>query len=219
MARRTIAVLGGTGRQGRGLALRLANAGYRTVIGSRDPDRAAATVREWGANYDRITTTSHGDAIATSEIIILALPFDSVASTLAQHAARFAPASCIVDVTVPVVFVSGNAALTDVPEGSATEHVRAHAPSHVGVAAAFKTIPAHALDDVAHPLDCDEFVCGDSPQSRATAIELIDAIAGLRAIDVGPLSRARSIEHLTLLAIGINRRHKIRDARFRIVGM
>jgi NADPH-dependent F420 reductase len=219
MLRRTIAVLGGTGHQGRGLVRRLARAGYRIVVGSRDPDRAAATVREWESNVDRITSAPYGDAIAASEIVVLALPFDTVAATLATHASRFTPASCIVDITVPVVFTAGNAALSDLAERSATEHVRAHAPSHVGVAAAFKTVPAHALDAVERPLDCDEFVCGDSAQSRATAIELVEAIAGLRAIDVGPLSRARSIEHLTLLAININRRHKIHDARFRIVGM
>jgi NADPH-dependent F420 reductase len=146
------------------------------------------------------------------------VPFDTVAATLDAHRTAFT-GGVIVDVTVPVIFTSGTAALAAVAEGSAAEHVRAHAPAHVGVAAAFKTIPAHVLDDVDRALDCDEFVCGDSPEARAVAVELVEAIGGLRAIDVGPLSRARSIEHLTLLAIGINRRHKSQDARFRIVGL
>ena len=69
------------------------------------------------------------------------------------------------------------------------------------------------------PLDCDEFVCGDSDEARAERSQLVELLPGLRPVDVGPLSRARSIEHLTALAIAINRRHKIHDARFRIVGL
>lgn len=165
----------------------------------------------------RITVATYGEAAAACDILILALPFDTVASTLDAH--RDALRGMVIDVTVPVVFASGKAALAEVAEGSAAEHVRAHTPAHVGVAAAFKTVPAHLLDQLERPLDCDEFVCGDSPEARSAAAELVAAIEGLRPIDVGPLSRARSIEHLTLLAIGINRRHKSHDARFRIVGL
>jgi len=216
MPRRTIAILGGTGRQGRGIARRLAAAGFPIVVGSRDPARAAATVREWGA--DSIGVASYGDAIAGSDVVILALPFDAVVETLDAERGRFG-AAFVIDVTVPVAFTSGNATLVHIPEGSAAELVRSHTPPSVGVAAAFKTVPAHALDEVERPLECDEFVCGDSPDARSVATELVEAVRGLRAIDVGPLPRARSIEHLTLLAIGINRRHKIHDARFRVVGL
>ena len=218
MERRSIAVLGGTGRQGRGIARRLANAGYRIIVGSRDPARAAEAVHEWNQRKAAVATASYGDAIADAEVVVLAVPFDTVAATLEDHRTRFG-AAVIVDVTVPVVFAAGTASLADVAEGSAAEHVRARAPSTVGVAAAFKTIPAHVLDDATRPIDCDEFVCGDTPDARAVGVELVEAMDGLRAIDVGPLSRARSIEHLTLLAIGINRRLKIHDARFRVVGV
>ncbi len=218
MADRTLAVLGGTGKQGRGLAQRLARAGYRVVVGSRDPERAAAMVRDWAGVRTPVSAAAYGDAVAAADVAILAVPFESVTAILDEHRPRFR-AKLIVDVTVPVVFAGGQASLAEVAEGSAAEHVRAHAPSQVAVAAAFKTLPAHVLDDVDTRLDCDEFVCGDSPESRAVAIELVEAIAGLRAIDAGPLSRARSIEHLTLLAIGINRRHKVHGARYRIVGL
>jgi hypothetical protein len=87
------------------------------------------------------------------------------------------------------------------------------------VAAAFKTVPARLLGDVSAALDCDEFVCADSDDSRRRAFELIALLPGLRGIDVGALSRARSVEHLTALAIAINRRHKVHDARFRVVGL
>jgi len=72
---------------------------------------------------------------------------------------------------------------------------------------------------VARPLECDEFVCGDSADARTRAAALVQAIAGLRAIDVGPLARARAMEHMTLLAIAVNRRFKIHDARFRVIGV
>jgi NADPH-dependent F420 reductase len=125
----------------------------------------------------------------------------------------------VVDVTVPVTFSGGKMAMVEVAEGSASEHIRARLPDGVLLAGAFKTVPAHLLGDGDAPLDCDEFVCGDSDEARRRAIELVELLPGLRAVDVGPLSRARSIEHLTALAIAINRRHKIHDARFRIVGL
>jgi NADPH-dependent F420 reductase len=120
---------------------------------------------------------------------------------------------------VPLSFAGGKVTLLDVAEGSAAAHVRARLPAHARLAVAFKTIPAHLLNDIDRPLDCDEFVCADTPDAREQAAALVRAMAGLRPVDAGPLSRARSVEHLTLLAIAINRRHKIHDARFRIMGL
>jgi len=125
----------------------------------------------------------------------------------------------VIDATVPVTFEGGRMAMLEVAEGSASEHIRARLPQSVGLAGAFKTSPAHVLGDSRMPLDCDDFVCGDSEEARVRAIALVQLVEGLRAVDVGPLSRARSIEHVTALAIAINRRHKIHDARFRVVGL
>jgi NADPH-dependent F420 reductase len=125
----------------------------------------------------------------------------------------------VIDVTVPLTFTGGRPTLVDVPEGSAAEHVRARLPPHTRLAATFKTIPAHVLGELAQPLDCDEFVCGDSDESRTEAAALVAMLPALRPVDVGSLARSHGIEHLTALAIAINRRHKIRDARFRIVGL
>ena len=77
----------------------------------------------------------------------------------------------------------------------------------------------HLCVSAGQPLDCDEFVCGDSDDARAETAKIVQLVPGVRPIDVGPLTRARSIEHLTALAIAINRRHKIHDARFRVVGL
>jgi 8-hydroxy-5-deazaflavin:NADPH oxidoreductase len=147
------------------------------------------------------------------------VPFGAVDALLAELRPRVQGGTVVIDVTVPVTFVAGKMAMIDVAEGSASEHIRAGLPAAVSLAAAFKTVPAHLLAAGDEVLDCDEFVCGDSDEARSRAVELVTLLPGLRPVDVGPLSRARSIEHLTALAIAINRRHKIHDARFRIVGL
>jgi 8-hydroxy-5-deazaflavin:NADPH oxidoreductase len=215
----TVAILGGTGQQGRGLAQRLARAGVQVLIGSRDPDRAKAAVAAWPAAGSTIDVASNAAAVAQCEVVVLAVPFGSVDALLDEVAASFTPHAIAIDLTVPVTFAGGKMAMLEVAEGSASEHIRARLPAAVGLAAAFKTIPAHLLGELDAALDCDEFVCGDSDAARARAVHLVELLPGLRAVDVGPLSRARSIEHLTALAIAINRRHKIHAARFRIVGL
>ena len=215
----TIAVLGGSGHQGRGLAQRLTIAGEHVIVGSRDPERARDVIAGWPAHARAAEAATNRDAVARADVVILAVPFAGVAALLADTADQFAHDALVIDVTVPVTFVEGKLVLIAVAEGSAAQHVRAHLPAHVRVAAAFKTIPADLLDDLDRPLDCDEFVCGDSDAARAPASALVQRLPGLRAVDVGPLSRAGSVEHLTVLAIAINRRHKIHDARFRVVGL
>jgi NADPH-dependent F420 reductase len=212
-----VAILGGTGQQGGGIAQRLARAGFSIVLGSRDPDRAATVAANWRATG--VSTSDYAGALRAADIVLLTVPFESVASLLDTHQDSFRPRALVVDVTVPISFTGKTAALIQIAEGSAAEHVRARLPSHARVAATFKTLPARVLNDVEQPLDCDEFVCGDTPDARADAARLVEAIHGLRAVDVGPLTRARAIEHLALLAIGINRVHKIRNARFRVVGL
>jgi NADPH-dependent F420 reductase len=215
----TIAVLGGTGQQGRGLAQRFALAGLPVVVGSRDPLRARNVVSDWPTTGPSIAVDTNAAAAARADIVVLTVPFSSVAPLLDDVRAHFAAGALAIDVTVPVTFAGGKMTLIDVPEGSAAEHVRARLPGHVGLAGTFKTLPAHVLDDLGQSLDCDEFVCGDSDQSRSRASELVGMLQGLRAVDVGPLARARSIEHVTALAIAINRRHQIHSARFRVVGL
>ena len=215
----TIAILGGTGQQGRGLAQRFARAGARVIVGSRDPDRARATVAGWEAGGQPIEVGGNADAVRQGDVSILAVPFASIDPLLDEVRGSLTEGAVVIDVTVPVTFTAGKMAMLEVEEGSASEHIRARLPAGVHLAAAFKTIPAHLLGEVNEPLDCDEFVCGDSDEARARALALVELLPGLRPVDVGPLSRARSIEHLTALAIAINRRHKIHDARFRIVGL
>ena len=218
-----MAILGGTGQQGRGLAQRFAAAGVGVTVGSRDAQRARQAVSEWEqlptSGGGSVVAADNAAAVASSDLVVLAVPFASVDALLDELRPNFRPGQVVIDVTVPVTFAAGKMAMLEVAEGSASEHIRARLPEHVSLAAAFKTIPAHVLGTLSEPLDCDEFVCGDSDEARARAVALVHLLPQLRAVDVGPLSRARSIEHLTALAIAINRRRKIHGARFRIVGL
>jgi NADPH-dependent F420 reductase len=214
-----IAVLGGSGQQGRGLAQRFAHAGLPVIVGSRDPDRARETVAAWPAPGQPREVADNATAVDRADIVVLAVPFASVDPLLEELQPHFKDGALVIDLIVPVTFAGGKMALADVAEGSAAEHVRARLPPAVRLACAFKTVPAHLLAAGFGPLDCDEFVCGDSDEARSSASALVARLPGLRPIDVGPLPRARSIEHLTALAIAINRRHKIHDARFRVVGL
>jgi predicted dinucleotide-binding enzyme len=104
-------------------------------------------------------------------------------------------------------------------EGSASEHLRARLPERVPLVAAFKTEPAHLLAEMDEPLACDVFVASDSKEAKARVMDAIRFIEGLRPVDAGTLSSARALERMTVLAIGINRRYKIKSARYRIVGL
>ena len=220
-SRDTIAVLGGTGKQGRGLVRRLVHAGLRVIVGSRDAERARETVAGWSMTTTGppVEVADNAAAVARAEVVVLAVPFASVDPLLQEVRLHFKDGALVIDLTVPVTFTGGKMAIIDVAEGSAAEHVRAQLPPTVRLACAFKTVPAHLLGAGSEPLDCDEFVCGDSDEARSAASALVAMLPGLRPVDVGPLSRARSIEHLTALAIAINRRHKTHDARFRVVGL
>jgi NADPH-dependent F420 reductase len=215
----SIAILGGTGQQGRALAQRFQHAGLHVIVGSRDPDRARAAVSAWTVAAPAVEVADNATAVARADVTLLAVPFTFVDPLLEELRPHFKAGSLVIDLIVPVTFAGGKMAMVEIAEGSAAEHVRARLPASVRLACAFKTIPAHLLGTGSQPLDCDEFVCGDSDEARAEAAALVALLPGVRAVDVGALSRARSIEHLTALAIAINRRHKIHDARFRVVGL
>jgi hypothetical protein len=222
MSSATLAVLGGTGSQGRGIARRFAQAGFKVLIGSRDPEKAAAAIATWSTGPDAapaISATSYHDAIAGAGVVFLAVPFDALDDLLNDNRSAFRARSLVVDVTVPLLFTGGPLRLAAIPEGSAAEYIKVRLPADVRLAVAFKTVPARLLASLDQPLDCDEFVAGDSQESRSEIAALIQHVKGLRAVDVGPLSNARSIEHLTLLALGINRRYDVHAARFQVIGL
>jgi 8-hydroxy-5-deazaflavin:NADPH oxidoreductase len=215
-----VGLIGGTGEEGRGLALRWARAGAQVTIGSRTIERAKTTADELNALLDskRVSYGENRKAVADSEFVLLTVPFAHAASTLESLTGDFRDGAILIDITVPVSFEKG-ARYVELPEGSASEHLRARLPESVPLVAAFKTEPAHLLADESARLDCDVFVAGDSKEAKARVIEAIKFIEGVRPVDAGTLYSARTLERMTVLAIGINRRYKIKSACYRVMGL
>jgi len=188
------------------------------IVGSRDPARARTTVQSWTLPRP-VEVDTYAGAASRARTVVLAVPFESIDALVAALAPQFAPETVVIDVVVPLTFAGGKMSLLAVPEGSAAEHIRARLPATVALACAFKTLPARLLAELDAPLDCDELVCGDSEAARTRAAALVALLPGLRPVDAGPLARARSIEHMTALAVALNRKYKRHDARFRIVGL
>lgn len=212
-----IGIIGGTGPQGRGLAARLGAAGIEALVGSRELDRARETVERLRA--PSIHAGTNDDVVERCDVVFLAVPFAGAGDLVERYRGRFRQGSVVVDMTVPLVFDAGVPSLVDVREGSAAEHLRTRLAPEVRLAAALKTIPAAVLGRLDAALDCDEFVCGDSPDARAAVMDILGRIPALRPIDAGGLDAARTLERMTLLAVEINKRHRIRGARYRVIGL
>ncbi|HSB09318.1 MAG TPA: NADPH-dependent F420 reductase [Blastocatellia bacterium] len=223
-----VGLIGGTGEEGRGLALRWAIAGALVSIGSRTLEKAKITSQELNSILeDRLGESGrqpirfgeNRDVIAGSDLVLLTVPFAHAASTLDDHRQDFREGSILIDITVPLSFEQGRVRYVDLPEGSASEHLKARLPENIPLVAAFKTEPAHLLAEIDEPLECDSFVASDSKDAKGLVMEAIGFIAGLRAVDTGTLYSARTLERMTVLAVGINRRYKIKTARYRIIGL
>lgn len=221
-----IGILGGTGPEGRGLALRLSQAGYPVIIGSRKPDQAALKAGELqlrleavGGPAADIAGLGNSAVVEESDILFMAAPFEHAAGLLGSCYSRFRQGQIIVDVTVPLQFRAKRLQLRELPEPSASEHLAGVLPEGVPLVGAFKTIPAHLLEDLSQRLDCHVFVCGDSAEARGRIVQVASAIEGLSPLDVGPLRQAATLERMTLLAIQINKRHRVHHSRFRVVGL
>ena len=217
-----IGVIGGTGEEGRGLALRWAMAGAQVRIGSRTTERARAAAD--GLNVfvlnDPIGYGENREVVSEADFALLTVPFEHAAATLAALAEDLRPGVIVIDITVPVSFEKGvGPRYVELPEGSASEHLRARLPETIPLVAAFKTEPAHLLVEARAKLDCDVLVASNDKEARARVIEAIPFIAGLRPVDAGTLYSARTLERMTVLAIGINRRYKIKSACYRVMGL
>ena len=146
-------------------------------------------------------------------------PFEHAAGLLQSCRGQFRQGQIVVDVTVPLQFREKRLQLRELPEPSASEHLAGVLPEGVSLVGAFKTIPAHLLEDLSERLDCHVFVCGDSVEARGRIVQIASGIEGLSPLDVGPLRQAATLERMTLLAIQINKRHRVHHSRFRVVGL
>jgi hypothetical protein len=209
---RAIAVIGGTGPAGTGLALRWARAGETVIIGSRDAARAqqtAETIRKRAGANTQVTGLDNSAACTASDLLVLTVPFEGQAALLKQLKPAIRPGSILIDATVPLAAsVGGRASRTiGVWQGSAAQQTAELVPKGVSVAAAFQNVSAEILNGD-EDVDCDVIVCSDDPDATQITMELAAKIAGVRAIDGGKLENARIVEQITALLIGLNIRHK-----------
>lgn len=210
---RPIAMIGGTGPAGMGLALRWAHAGESIIIGSRDAARAeqtAATIRQRIGDQAQVSGMENSAACATTDLFMLTVPFESQAALLKQLKPAIRPGSILIDATVPLAAsVGGRATRTiGVWQGSAAQQA-AELLSGVSVAAAFHNVSADILNrDLKQTIECDVIVCSDDPQATQITMQLAAKINGVRALDGGKLENARIVEQITALLIGLNIRHK-----------
>jgi len=204
-----IAVVGGTGPEGLGLALRLAAAGEAIALGSRQPDRAeaaAATIRDAVPNA-RVTAATNTDAIAAADRVVLALPYAGLARFLDGTAAALAD-KLVVDVVVPLAFRDRAFEVAPVPgAGSVGELLQNRLPRS-RVVSAFKNLSAEKLRTLATPIEGDVVLCGDDAGARAEVAALVAAIPHLRPVDAGGIRNARFLEAITALLLNLNRRHQ-----------
>jgi len=219
---RPIAIIGGTGAAGMGLALRWARAGETIIIGSRDRERAqkaADKIRLEVGNDVAISGMENAAACAAADILVLTVPFDTQASTLKQLKPSIGEGSILIDATVPLAAAIGGrpSRPLGIWQGSAAQQAAELVPKEVSVVAAFHNVPADLLAGN-DPIDCDVVVCSDDPDAAQLTRELAARIPGIRAIDGGKLENARIIEQITALLIGLNIRHK-GHAGIRITGL
>lgn len=220
---RRIAIVGGTGPEGSGLATRWAAAGEHVVIGSRDANRAAETaklLRTRLGSAAKIDSAENASAVEQCEIVVLTVPFSGHAALLKQLKPHWRPEQILIDTTVPLAAAVGGAPsrMLSVWQGSAAQQTRELVPASVAVAAAFHNLSAELLAKDG-PVDCDILVCSDDEEAKRVASELATKIPGARPLNGGKLENARIVESLTALLIGLNVRHKVHTAGIRFTGL
>jgi NADPH-dependent F420 reductase len=214
----TLAVLGGTGAEGGGLAFRWAHAGYKVIVGSRSAEKAQAGAAELNAllGSEAVRGMDNLSAAKQADISILTVPFSAQKPTLADVAPAL-DGKILVDVTVPLVPPKVNRVQLPA-DGSVVEAMQRMLGAGVRVVSAFQNVSAHHLKDLHHVVECDVLVTGDDPAAREIVVQLANA-AGLRGIHAGPLCNSVAAEALTSILISINQRYKIAGSGIRITGL
>lgn len=204
----TIAILGGTGDEGLGLAMRFAHAGNAVIIGSRSAERAieaADKVRAAVPSAD-VTGNANDEAAAAADTVIVSVPYSAQRDTLTALGPLLA-GKLVISVVVPLQFGKGGPHSMRVEEGSAAEEAKAILPD-ARVVSAFHNLSAPKLMDGTTSLDCDVVVCSDDAEARQAVMDLAETMNGVRALNGGGLAYSRYVEDLTALIVAMNRRYK-----------
>ncbi|MDP9342392.1 MAG: NADPH-dependent F420 reductase [Actinomycetota bacterium] len=218
-----IAVIGGTGDEGFGLALRLARAGHHMTIGSRSEERGAQAAERargilgGGATVDG---TANETAASAAELVFVTVPYAGQADIYRSIAPHIPAGRIVVDTTTPLATAVGGRPWQVIRpwHGSAAEQAKALLPKEARLVAGFHTISAEPLQDVERPMDGDVLLCGADPEAKATVGGLVEQIPNLRWVDAGDLSMARIVEPLTALMVSVNRKYKLKDAGVALTG-
>lgn len=210
--------IGGTGPEGKGLALRLALAGETVMIGSRDEGRAREAADSLSEHLPPGAARGalNRDVAKESDVVFVVVPYAAQKDTLAALHGELA-GKIVVDVVAPLEFVKGRASAVRVEEGSAALQAQAILPDS-RIVAAFQTISARDLLEPGKPLDTDVIVCADDEDAKAAVMRLAETISGVRAVNGGGLENARYVEDFTALLLNINRIYKARS-KIKIVGI
>ena len=218
MTQYEIAVLGGTGREGSGLALRWAAAGFDVIIGSRELAKAQRAAAELAATVGQgsVRGMTNRDAAAQAGIVVVSVPYAAHAFTL-ESVRDVVQGKVFVDVTVPLD--PANVRRVKLPAaGSAAVEAQQLLGEAVRVVAAFQNISAEHLKSLDHEIECDVLVCGNDKGAKNQVIELAQA-AHMQAWDAGPIENAAVVEGLTSVLINLNIKHKVKAAGIRIAGI
>src|SRR5438093_235247 len=218
-----IAVIGGTGDEGFGLALRLANAGHHVTIGSRSEERGAqAAERARGAvgTDANVDGTSNEKAAASAELIFVTVPYAGQADIYRSIAPHVPAGRVVVDTTTPLATAVGGRPWQVIRpwHGSAAEQAKALLPKEARLVAGFHTISAEPLRDLEHPLEGDVLLCGADAEAKHTVGGLVEQIPDLRWVDAGDLSMARIVEPLTALMVSVNRKYGLKHTGVALTG-
>ncbi|HEX8098743.1 MAG TPA: NADPH-dependent F420 reductase [Actinomycetota bacterium] len=225
----SIAIIGGTGDEGFGLALRLAVAGEQIIIGSRAEERArqaadrARDILELGAgsgSRGEISGAANDDAAAASEIVFVTVPYAGQAEIYRSIASSLRSDALVVDTTTPLATAVGRLPWQVVRpwEGSAAEQAKALLPKTVQLVSGFHTVSAEPLQSLEHPLVGDVLLCGADGDAKARVGGLVAKIPNLRWVDAGVLSMARVIEPLTALMVSVNRNYGLKSTGVSLTG-
>ena len=215
----TIAIVGGTGPEGTGLALRWARAGYRVIIGSRSGEKAVAHAQGLAdrlGGHGVLSGMANLEAARAGDVVVLAVPFEAHQAMLEELGPGL-KGKILVDVSVPLVPPRVTVVQMP-PAGSAGAEAQETLGPEVSVVSAFQNVSKVHLADEDEPIDCDVLVCGNDPGARDQVLKLVEA-AGMRGWDAGPIQNAAVAEGMTSILIGINRQYRVQGAGIRIVGV
>jgi NADPH-dependent F420 reductase len=229
MGEQVIAIIGGTGDLGLGLALRWARAGVHVIVGSRDGNKASEAAERIRETLGKLAPAESGrfsvqgmensQAAARASVVVLAVPITAQTSILKSIRGSLKDA-ILVDATVPLAAALGGkpTRLLKLWQGSAAEQARETVPAATPVLSAFHSVSAEVLQDLSATPECDVLVCGDDEAAKQVLFPLVKLIPGLRPIDAGPLEMSRIVESITALLISVNRRYRVHHSGIRITG-